>query len=41
MDVIYFKIFKSSKEDNKLIKLIEVFNNLILPRTCFLLAIYS
>ena len=31
MDIIYFKIFKSSKEDDKLIKLIEVFQNKKIP----------
>ena len=31
MDIIYFKIFKSSKEDNKLIKLIEVFQKKEIP----------
>ena len=31
MDIIYFKIFKSSKENNKLIKLIEVFKEKKLP----------
>ena len=31
MDVIYFKIFKSSKEDNKLIKLIEIFEKKEIP----------
>lgn len=31
MDIIYFKIFKSSKEDNKLIKLIEVFKEKEIP----------
>ena len=31
MDIIYFKIFKSSKENNKLIKLIEVFKEKKIP----------
>ena len=31
MDIIYFKIFKSSKTDNKLIKLIEVFKEKKIP----------
>ena len=31
MDIIYFKIFKSSKEDNKLIKMIEVFKKKEIP----------
>jgi poly(A) polymerase len=31
MDIIYFKIFKSSKEDNKLIKLIEIFKEKEVP----------
>ena len=31
MDIVYFKIFKSSKGDNKLIKLIEVFKEKEIP----------
>ena len=31
MDVIYFKIFKSTKVDNKLIKLIDNFKNKEIP----------
>ena len=31
MDIIYFKIFKSNKVDNKLIKLIEIFKKKEIP----------
>ena len=31
MDIIYFKIFKSSKVDDKLIKLIEIFKEKEIP----------
>ena len=31
MDIIYFKIFKSNKVDNKLIKLIEIFKEKKIP----------
>ena len=31
MDLIYFKIFKSNKVDNKLIKLIEIFKKKEIP----------
>ena len=31
MDIIYFKIFKSNKVDNKLIKLIEIFKEKEIP----------
>ncbi|WP_415299722.1 CCA tRNA nucleotidyltransferase [Candidatus Pelagibacter sp. Uisw_134_02] len=35
MDIIYFKIFKSNKVDNKLIKLIEIFKEKKIPKMPF------